>query len=193
MLPLVITLMHVIHSLIQAAPQLTAGCTSSCFQAMLAWDTSRTFSCFFYPQNGIQWTQATTMNSPAAVVRHSLQAELQPDARLSLMQTSSAALGSLVRSRRGVCQADAAHTAVAVLPQHGLQLCWIMTPVLPAAVMYCSRYSTSSWPSHMPACCSTFGDACLPADACRASRRTTLRTPTSSCCPTAATAPSCRR
>lgn len=39
-----------------------------CLQVMLAWDASRTFSCFFYPQNGIQWLQASDMNSPAAVV-----------------------------------------------------------------------------------------------------------------------------
>lgn len=39
------------------------------FQAMLAWDSSRTFACFFYPTGGIQWAQAATMMGPAAVVR----------------------------------------------------------------------------------------------------------------------------
>jgi len=39
------------------------------FQAVLAWDSSRTFACFFYPAGGIDWIESTTMTRPAAVVR----------------------------------------------------------------------------------------------------------------------------
>lgn len=39
------------------------------FQAMMAWDSSRTFACFLYPTGGIEWAQSLTMLALAAVVR----------------------------------------------------------------------------------------------------------------------------
>ena len=55
------------------------------YQAMLAWDSSRTFACFFYPTGGIQWAQAATMMGPAAVVRVHLCATHCASAALQLV------------------------------------------------------------------------------------------------------------
>lgn len=57
------------------------------FQAVLAWDSSRTFACFFYPAGGIDWIQSTTMTKPAAVVRSACLDELW---RASHARTSTA-------------------------------------------------------------------------------------------------------
>lgn len=36
---------------------------------MLAWDAASTFSCFFYPAGGLQWSQSSTMHAAGVMVR----------------------------------------------------------------------------------------------------------------------------
>jgi Nidogen-like len=41
------------------------------FQAVVAWDATRTYTLFFYPSDGLTWDLGGSATAPAAVVRRS--------------------------------------------------------------------------------------------------------------------------